>query len=619
MIKRLLVFTTLLFCICTDALAWQYKSRLFDDSDKYLSRSEQQNIAALEAAFGNYQDSYQIATTGQYLARQMVANKEFQKAADYYAKALQAQALDPLIQTELTREYAQVLLLLERYSDVLIIFNVEAFNETAFNQAAFSETGSNKGPLQIADRLVLARASLGLAQFHKVIEWLQPVHQQLGQNSLLLEDATIRQLAAIYFQAKALPLAAQAVGQLLNRHPEDVELARQLTGLYIRLESFGQALDLWSLTFTRGLISNEQDMLLLADLYTRQGAPEKAARLLMQGLEETRIAETAPHYYKLFEFWYQAKELQPARDALWQSVKRSQSIEHGLILTELLQQAQQWQQMYDLIMFACQAVLPDRYVGRINLMQGIALHKLENNILARRAFINASLVSGVKTQARKWLNFIVAKPATLDESRRLWGDCLPQDASIELPDDVSEQNIAQTNTSQKSSNAEEQSSVSEDQSSNANVQQPLEIITLPGTRFYGTRLKTSAQTMAMDMKRKTFNLVKNLVRSGGKVDGNMHLLFNELQTAQNIDVTIAFPFSAVPSNRGGHKVIRIPKSRAITKNYNGPAQDLATQWQSLLAAAISQKEVPTGQARMVFLADTTGSINLDVQLQLLIE
>lgn len=604
MIRRLLLCTTLLLCICTDALAWQYKSRLFDNSDKDLSESEQQNIAALEDAFGNYQDSYQIATTGQYLARQMVANKEYQKAADYYAKTLQAQALDPLVQIELKREYAQILLLLEHYSGVLKVFDLDA--------------------LQTADRLLLARASLGLQQFHKVIEWLQPVHQQLEQNSTSLDNVTIRQLAAIYFRARAIPLAAEALVVLLNRHPEDVALAKQLTGLYIQLESFSQALDLWSLTFARGLITNEQDMLLLADLYKRQGSPEKAARLLMQGFEKAMIAQTAPHYYKLFEFWFQAKELQPARDALWQSIKRSQSIEHGLILTELLQQAQQWSQMYDLIMFACQTVLPDKYVGRINLMQGIALHKLNNNADARRAFINASLVSGVKTQAREWLNFIGAEPATLDESRRLWGDCLPEDASIDLPDDVYEKNTVQESTSQGDFSQEhaiaKNDSVSNSgTNSNENEQEPLEIVNLPATRFYGTRLKTTAQTMAMDMKRKTFNLVKNLVRSGGNVNGNMHLLFNEVQTAQNIDVIIAFPFSASPTNRSGHKVIRVPQSKAIIKNYQGPAQELAAQWQSLVFAALKQKEVPTGKARMVFLSDTTGSINLDVQLQLLLE
>lgn len=575
----------LLFSHCANA---QYKSRMFENSNQTLSESEQQNITSLEQALTGYEDAYQIATTSRYLARHMMAMQNYPKAAEYYANVLKTQALDELVVVQLRREYAQVLLLLKRYKDVADLL-------TAY-------------PLQNQERLLLARASIGLQQFHHVIEWLAPLSTELTT----LTDDTIKQTAGIYFQAKATRLTADMMTELVRRKPNDIDLARQLTGLYIQLQDFTNALNLWSLIFSRNLIKQEQDWLLLTDLHHRQGSSEKAARLMVTGIENSVIPETSQHYYRLFEFWYRSKEKDAARNALWQSVKRSQNIEHTLLLAELLQQAEHWQEMQQLIKLSCQTILPDRFVGRINLMLGIALHKQADNEQARRAFINASLVSGVNNTARDWLKFINAVPATLDESKRLWGDCLPSDPSIKLPENI--RDYAGKKEVLERVNDIDQMALSE-----SGPLEILEVITLPASRFYGTKLKTSARTLEQDLTRKTFNLIKNLLRSGGAVAGKMHLLFDEAQTAEKFNVTIAFPYSGTPTNRSGHKVIRVLQKRAVSKIYKGPAEDLSKEWQVLSISANGQGYEPTGQARMIFLSDTSNSPDIDVELQLIIQ
>ena len=147
----------------------------------------------------------------------------------------------------------------------------------------------------------------------------------------------------------------------------------------------------------------------------------------------------------------------------------------------------------------------------------------------------------------------------------------------------------------------------------------LKVITLPASRFYGTKLKTSAQTIEQDLMRKTFNLIKNLIRTGGEVGGKMHLLFDEVQTTENINVTIAFPYSGSPTNRSGHRVIRVPEKRAVSKTYMGPAAGLSKEWLALSTSASNQGHVATGQARMIFLSDTSNSPDIDVELQLIIQ
>lgn len=598
-----LLFTSLFL---SPAVHAQYKSRIFEDTTQTLSSSEQQSIASLEQAFTHTKDDYQIATTGQYLARHMLAEKEYAKAAEYYATVLKTQALDQRVIAQLKREYAHVLLHLKRYAEVTALLLPLPLN-------------SNKTP-SIQERLLLARADIGLQQFHRVVERLAPLSAMLSsqhtqqpdspQRTPLSEQA-LKQAASLYFQAKAIKLAANMMAELVKRNPNDIDLARQLVGLYVQNQDTANALDLWSLTSSKHLFTQEQDWLLLTDLHHRQGSPEKAARIMASGIEKEFITPTSEHYYRLFEYWYHSKEQSAARTALWESVKRSQNIEHALLLAELLQQAEQWQEMQQLIALTCDTVLPDKFVGRINLMQGIALHKQGKDEPARRAFINASLVSGVKSTARDWLTFISAPPATLNESKRLWGDCLPSDPSIDLPDNLQQQVAATTskaNTAKIKNNKD--ATVSEE---------VLSVITLPAARFYTTKLKTSAQKMEQDMKRKIFNLIKNLLRSGGKVGGNMHFLMDEPQTEATVNVTIAFPYSGSPKSRSGNRVIREPQKRAVTRTYQGPAEGLAKEWQTLTTLAIAQGHTPSGQARMVFLSDTSGTPNIDVALQLIIQ
>lgn len=594
---KLCVLMMLLCAFETQAL--QYKSRLFNESNKDLSESESQSLAALQEAFNGYQDEYQIATTGQYLARQMVIAKEYQQAAEYYYKTLQTQTLVSEIAQQLRRELAEVLLRLKRYDEV---------------EPLLEEPLSDKSA-PVTERLLLARASLGLQQFHRALQWLQPLNQTLQR----LDDATLKQMTAIYFSADAISLATDTLQELLRREPDNLVLSRQLVGLFIRQKAFEQALDLWSLTDSKGLLIESSDRILLADLYQRQGAPEKAARLLASDIEKHTIAKSATHYYKLFEFWYQARELQHARDALWQSVRLSQDPEHALILAELLQQAQQWQPLHDLILFSCNTILADKFVGRYNLMLGIALFKLQRNADARRALINASLVSGVKTQARQWLKFMNATPASIAESRTLWGPCLPEDPSIDLPDNLTASNAdrviddAANNQNQISDNAE--SAIT----NSAKPEKKLVPVILPKTRFYGTKMSTSAATLQKDLKKKTFHLIKNLIKSGGKVDGPMHLLFDEVQTNEKINVTIAFPYSGAPTNRSGHRVIRVSATQAVALKYQGPVGQLATQWQYLVQSALTQGLLPTGEARMLFLSDDSNGENIDAELQLIVK
>lgn len=585
-----LLMLVLALGIANTAEARQYKSKLFEHSNQDLSSAESLSINQLEAQLAGASDPWQIALSGQQLAHQYVLKQEFAKAAEAYQAALAANALAAPVARQMRLEYAQVLLQLKRFARVKTLLNPEA-NETVLNTA---------------ERLLLARAAAGLEQFHEVVAQLSPLVPQLST----LSDNELKQLAELSYTAKAWPMTINILSEYHQRHPQEPAINRQLTGLYLLTEQYDTALQLWSLANTQGLFRLEQDWLLLVDLFKRQNMPDKAARILNEALQQGNIEDSAERWYQLFQLWYQARELTLARDSLAESLTRNNDVRRALLLTELYQQAEQWQASLDSLTLACEQVLDDRFVGKANLLLGIAYHKLGAPQKARRAFINATLLSGEKTKAREWLAFVAAAPASREESQQLQGMCLPADTKIALPD-----SSAKPDEAVKSGDEQ----VLADTSKKSAPQTiPLTKKRLAATRFYGTKVSTTPAELQTTIKKRTFRLITALMRSGGSVNGNMHLLMDQVQTGEELNITIAFPFSGAPRNSGIHRIVKMPVQDAVIRQYKGPAAELEAQWTKLVVQAMQEGHQLTGQSRMIFLSDTSGTDILDVELQLIV-
>lgn len=567
----------------TQTEARQYKSKLFNSSDQNLGAAESQALSSLEARLATATDPWEIAVNGQHLARQYAQNGQFEQAAQAYQKALSTNVLAEPVARVMTKEFAYVLLQLKRFTQVGPLFSHSSMDNE--------------------ERLLVARAALGLQRFHEVVAILT----QITENSAALPDEQLQQVAELAYQASAFAMAIDSIKALLLRHPEDMTLIRQLTGLYIKTQKFGAALDLWSLASNQSRFVDEQDWLLLVELYQRQNMPDKAARILNNALRTDTVKATAGHWYRLFELWYQARETDAAMASLNNSLRLSSDIQQGLLLADLQHKAEQWQNLLDTLTFTCQQVLPDRFTGKANLLLGIAYHKLGQADDARRAFINASLVSGEKAKAREWLAFIEAAPANDEEMSELKGLCLPEETRIKLPESSSVKNPRASAESDKT------------KPTSKNDAPPLEIKTLPATRFYGTRVTTTPQELPQTIKRRTFALIKSLMKSGGGIAGNMHLLLDDIPTESSLTLTIAFPFSGAPANRGVNRIVPEPEHQALSWKYKGPAVDINQQWAQFIQQAIAEQHQLNGRARMVFLSDTSGTDLLDVELQLLLK
>ena len=395
------------------ASADAYKSKVYLDPDKQLLQSISQSLEEMEASYKNLGDAYSKASVGRHLARSYVAEKNYPKAIEFYRQALAAEGLAEQANIEMLVELAGVYLLQKDYPQA---------------QASIARLRKLTADLPPDALLVEARAQSALGQHLAVVKTLEP----LLKNRAGLQEPQLQMALSLYYSAGAYQQCVLLLDQLIAINSEELDYWRQQAAIYLAQNNYKAALDRLELARQKKLHLLGKDLMLLADLYIAQNAPEKGARLLEQAIAEGVIDDNEANNKKLFEAWLHAREKKRAQSALQKTVKLSNDTGLWLHLAQLQMEDSNWAGMEATLNSACDAIIADRYVSRANLLLGVSQLKQGKKTQARRAFINATLIGGETEKALQWLSFMEAAPAEQDEMRKITAPCRPRDASVRV-------------------------------------------------------------------------------------------------------------------------------------------------------------------------------------------
>lgn len=584
MIKLSYIATCLiLLLVSLPGYGLQYKSRLFLDSDQQLSQIEGATLEDLEQSFAALNTDYQVATTGLQIAQQYIATMQFDKAIDYLQVVLLQEGLAANVMTDVRMVLARLLLRTERYAEVLAVLKTETTSPD----------------------VAIARATAAV-ELHSDLSDVDYLTSLLNEDTNLTEGQ-LKQLTFVFYRAEKPSLAIKALERLLQRNPSDSASARQLVSLYTQQNRVKDALDLWSVFHVQAPFTAERDIKLLAALYQRQGAHEKSARLLSEAVSAGYIASTADLQYQIFTLFHTAREYEEARKHLQSSIKLSANLDQSVLLAQLMADAQTWSELLTFIKQLCTVPLPEKYVGTFNLLLGVALYKTNNIPDARRAWINATLVAGQRTEAQNWLDFIDAEPISQQEATRLWGTCLPEDPDIKVPE--YEEQVAE-------------SEVINDEQSKSEKASPqavhFDVVELPDIRLFATDIKSAMSDLQSAITARTFSLVKGILRAGAQVDGNMHLLFDGVQDQDELRFKIGLPYKGNAVSSARNKVLRLPRVKVAQRTIKVSPEALRSEWEKFVLAVLQQGHIPSGKSRMVILSDSSDKY-IEAHLQLLLQ
>ena len=595
-------------------LADYYRSKVYLDPNIKLDESTSLSLQALEQQMNGMTDAYSKSSTGLYLAHQYVNQKNYAKAIEYYNTALDEGGLSDVVNAQLLKELAGIYVIDEQYQQAIATFKrLQAHLRVLPSpQAVGRQTPSIA--MDVDSKILLAQSYIAIQDYLSAVETLDgiplnPTPASPSQPNLqsepnsptenLLTEAQLNRMLALYYKAGSYPQSERVLQRLIQQSPKTFKYWRQLTSVFLLQDKRKRALDQLALARQKKLSFGPQDIILLADLYVANQAAAKGARVLEQAMAQGEIENNEANLQRTFEYWLQAREKENAANTLKQSISQITDLNLFIRLAQLQMEQSQWKDMNSTVLAACSNVLDDQYVSHANLLLGVSQLKLNDKSAARRSFINATLLGGKGEKARQWLDFIGAEAATEDELSEITGPCHPQNRKVRYAS-IAKQPKPSANSNQK----KETESAEPEAVSNIT----LKTKTIEAQSLYGLKLSVEAEDIAASIKKNAFRAGAALVKSGGSIDGPLHILFDDkIAEGEPLKFRLAFPYKGKPRNKGPYRAKKAAALKCAYVVYNGPGAGIPNAWGRLIEQTIAAGYTPTGNSRMILMMDANDS------------
>lgn len=593
------------------AVTWaqeQYRSRMYIDMDVAPTENVSMSVGELERNLGSLQDAATRASAEKFLAQHFAGSKDYDKAAQYIEKALQNPAITTENKRDMLGQLARMALLQKNYDKAAsAIQNFLAVKQSS-GDSADAEIYLLLAQVQYKRRNYVASA----AAMDKALSLQKnPTTEQL-KNAL-----------AIFYSTGSFDRAAQIMQRLVAADLNNAELWQQWTSLYLKAGKNSQALDVMALAWEKGIPFREQDILLLTDLYTINKIPGRGARVLEEAIASGRLKNSSKINDRLFRLWMQAGERDKAQVALVKAASDSNDVELQLHLAQMAMEKEQWQTMQQQVLKACDGNLSDRLVARANLLLGISQLKLGDTELARRSFINATIVGGA-AEAAQWLAFMKAAPATKSEKVGIAGPCSTSETSsifaASMPE--SKRTVEPSATTENTAASSAPQTTAPTYAESADIKgDPSAALTVKVTdpvRLYLGDYALTAEEMTSQIVPLATKLGVTIMKEGGKIAGPMYIIFPEpvSATGGKIKVRFGFPVTGNPRPQGRYQFVRDSGFKCVSRNYSGAPEGITPAFEQLRADAVAKGLKLSGESRRLAGTDNVmGSKTVNLELQ----
>jgi len=209
---------------------------------------------------------------------------------------------------------------------------------------------------------------------------------------------------AAHFQLDQYPEAADTLEVMISEWPNKKTYWSQLSNTYYKLERNEKALSVIALAYRKGLLDKQEDLLYLANLYSFQDVPYKAAQVLQKGLDDGIIENEERFWTTTGDNWYAAEEYDEALAAFENAGKVADEGKIDLRRAYILIDQERWSDASEALRAALEkGGIGERQTGDAYLMLGMSQFNLGNYDQASTAWGRAGRYEGAKEQARQWM------------------------------------------------------------------------------------------------------------------------------------------------------------------------------------------------------------------------
>jgi tetratricopeptide (TPR) repeat protein len=258
--------------------------------------------------------------------------------------------------------------------------------------------------VKAADYVMQAQAYAQLENWARVVK---PIAKAVAASAIAPESWHQLEVSA-HLQLQQWRSAIKAQKRLMRHYGDKPRNWRQLVSIHSMAKDYEAAMAVQRIGFERGLLRNEKDYLLLAQMMLQARIPYYAGKVLEAGLAKGVVKHNHKNLQLVSNAWIQAKENENAIASLARLVKVSPNRDTMMQLAQMQIEQQDWSSAQTTLRNALALKTKNRNGTRerLHLLLGITEIKLKRYESARRALMAAAIDENLKPSVDSWMQYL---------------------------------------------------------------------------------------------------------------------------------------------------------------------------------------------------------------------
>ena len=343
----------------------------------------QMRIMAEAALAKNRGGAYERAITLQLLSHSVAALGDYLGASRVLDEALSLEAFDPISARSVRFDLARLYIAASELDRGIVLLEAWFQEAEKPNPNAF---------------MLLAQVYAQKTDYTKAL----PPAQSAVRFSKQPREEWYRFLSALHYEVGDIAGMAKVLRTMVAHWPQKDRYWSRLAWAYESLEEPAEARAVLEMANKQGVLVEEKQLMRLARLYLHEGVPNRAARVVRQGLEDQIIEGSVENWSLLVDALTRSEDHDAAIEALEQAV----NLTNGNLLHVRLAQAYlgggRWP---DVVRVTKKGLEMNKATkpGELYLALGIAQFRLGNKKAAQDALNQAAREEKTRKGAEQWL------------------------------------------------------------------------------------------------------------------------------------------------------------------------------------------------------------------------
>tara|TARA_Y100000588_G_C14196068_1_gene900270 strand:- start:84 stop:1298 length:1215 start_codon:yes stop_codon:yes gene_type:complete len=314
----------------------------------------------------------------------------YPKAASYFAKSLELNALPVPIAQQVRYSLAQLYLAESQY--------LKSIN-TMKEWFKIAETTEEKP--QAHAYITLASAYVQLEDYKNAI---LPTKKAIAiaKNP---SESWYQLLMSSHYELKQFKSVAGVLKILTTKYPKNKRYWTQLSGIYMELGQERNALSTLEMAHKMGLFDDEKEYVRLVNFQAYKGVPFRAAKTLEEAMAKGYVERSVDNLEKLAEFWQQAQELSSSIIVYQQAYNLAPKAKTQIKIARLMILDKQYTEAAKFAKTAAPDAKRDQK-GELSYIRGMAYFELKQPMNALKAMKSAAQSPDMKAVVSPWINFL---------------------------------------------------------------------------------------------------------------------------------------------------------------------------------------------------------------------